>query len=242
MRIRERTLTPMDPAEERPSCCFDEWADANAKRARKAETVAPVTKALLAELEAAGLAGRTVLDVGCGAGDLALATLSHGAARAHGVDLGRGAIARAEELAQERGLADRASFEVGDGATAPLDPADVVVLNRVVCCYPDARGLLDHTLAVTGSVYAFTAPVDRGMAGALNHLQTAVWNRWYALRSKRYAGFRTFVHDVDAIDARVRAAGFAPRIRTRRRFVWELAVYARSSYEDAGGRAYSSTS
>jgi hypothetical protein len=36
-----------------------------------------------------------------------------------------------------------------------------------------------------------------------------------------------FVHDIRAIDARVRAAGFRPLRREHRRFAWDLAVYAR---------------
>jgi hypothetical protein len=49
----------------------------------------------------------------------------------------------------------------------------------------------------------------------------------YRLREKRYRGFRTFVHDVRAMDERVREAGFRPVRRERRRLVWDLAVYAR---------------
>jgi len=109
----------------------------------------------------------------------------------------------------------------------PLRPADVVVLNRVVCCYPDATGLLDNALPAAGSIVAISAPVDRGAAGALNRAVTAVWNRWYGLRSAKYGGFRTFVHDLDAIEARVRAAGFTRLHRSRRRVVWEVAVYQR---------------
>ena len=213
--------------EQRPSCCFDEWAEANAKRARTKETVAGVTAYVLSGLEEAGLEGRTVLDVGCGVGDLALAALAHGATRAHGMDLGAGAIEQARALARERGLQDRASFEVADGAVAQLPPSDVVVLNRVVCCYPNADGLLDNALGAAGSVFAFTAPVDRGLTGLFNRILVRTSNAWFAIRKAKFRGFRTFVHDVDAIDARVRAAGFAPLKRRRQRVVWDLAVYTR---------------
>jgi membrane-associated phospholipid phosphatase/SAM-dependent methyltransferase len=220
-----RMSAPMD--EERPSCCFDDWASTNAKRARTKETVAGVTGYLLVGLEDAGLEGRSVLDVGCGVGDLALAALAHGAARATGIDLGEGAIEQARALARERGLAERASFEAGDAATAELPVSDVVVLNRVVCCYPSADRLLDNSLGAARSVFAFTAPVDRGFAGLFNRVLVKVSNAWYGLRDARFRGFRTFVHDVDAIDARIRAAGFTPVRRERRRVVWDLAVYTR---------------
>lgn len=213
--------------EERPTCCFDDWASANAKRARTKETVAGVTGYLLAGLQEAGLEGRTVLDVGCGVGDLALAALAHGARRASGMDLGQGAIEQARVLARERGLQDLATFEVGDGAKVQLLPSDVVVLNRVVCCYPNADPLMENTLGAARSVFAFTAPVDRGFAGLFNRVLVKTSNAWYAIRKAKFRGFRTFVHDVGAIDQRVRAAGFVPVLRERRRVVWELAVYAR---------------
>jgi magnesium-protoporphyrin O-methyltransferase len=217
----------VDPDAERPNCCFDEWASSNAKRARQHEVAAPLTRALLDELQDTGFADRSVLDVGCGTGDLALAMIGRGASGARGIDLGRGAIEAARGLAAERGLTDRAAFEVGDASTAPLPQADVVVLHRVVCCYPDASGLLANTLASARAVYAFTAPVDRGVMGWLNRGLVAISNRWYSLRASRYRGFRTYVHALDEIDATVRAAGFTPRRRTRRRAVWELAVYTR---------------
>jgi SAM-dependent methyltransferase len=218
----------MDEPEPPGGCCFDEWAADNAKRARSRETVAPITTAILEAIEAEGLEGRTVLDVGCGTGDLALASLAHGASYAHGCDLGAGAIEHARALARDRGLVDRAAFEVADGSVAPLPPTDVVILNRVICCYPDARALLDNTLGVAGSLYAVSAPVDRGLPAIYNRIYVAVSNAWYALRPSRFGGLRVFVHDLAVVDGRIRAAGFDPVARGRRRFIWEFAVYARA--------------
>jgi magnesium-protoporphyrin O-methyltransferase len=209
-------------------CCFDEWAAHNAKRARSKETVAPITTAMLAALDQAGLEGSTILDVGCGTGDLALAALAHGASRAYGFDLGTGSIEHARALATERGLADRSVFEVADGSVATLPRADVVVLNRVICCYPDARALLDNTVGAADRIYALSAPADRGLPGIVNRIFFGISNGWYALRRSKFRGFRVFVHDLETVDARIRAAGFAPITRERRRFVWRFVVYVRS--------------
>jgi magnesium-protoporphyrin O-methyltransferase len=219
--------------EDDPGCCFDDWARANARRARSKETVARVTTRLLAALDRVGLDGRTVLDVGCGAGDLTLAAITHGADRATGVDLGAGAIGEARQLASARGLADRARFEVADGSADPLPPADVVVLHRVLCCFPDAGRLLGNTLRVSGHVFAFTAPADRGPVGALNRGLVALANRWYRLRRRRFRGYRSFVHDLDVADEIIRSAGFEPAQRARTGLIWDLRVYVRPGSSDA---------
>jgi SAM-dependent methyltransferase len=213
--------------EEEGDCCFDDWVDHWSKRSKKRRTVAGVTAPLLRGLEEAGIRDRTVLDVGCGIGDLAIEAVRRGAARAFGFELSAKAVDEARRLATERGVADRTSFEVGDGAEIRLPKADVVVLNRVFCCYRDADALLENSLSAAGSVYAFTTPPSKGLGGAFVKLQSRFWNVWYRLRDRKFQGFRVFVHDVDRIDARVQAAGFLPIRREARRFVWHLAVYAR---------------
>jgi magnesium-protoporphyrin O-methyltransferase len=208
-------------------CCFDDWVGHWDQRSRKQRTVAGVTAPLLEALEEAGLRDRTVLDLGCGIGDLSIEAVRAGAAGARGYDLSTKAIGAARRLAAERGVADRASFEVGDGAKVDLPSADVVVLNRVFCCYPDVENLLSRSLAAAGSVYAFTIPRSTGLAGRIARAQTALANWWYRMRSSKFGDFRVFVHDIGRIDERVRAAGFAPVRREHRRIAWDLAVYTR---------------
>jgi SAM-dependent methyltransferase len=216
----------MDPDQTRASCCFDDWASANAKRALRRETVAGVTHRLVPALEPF-VEGRTVLDVGCGVGDLLLTLLARGASRGSGIDMGTGGIADAQRLAATRGLGDRASFTVGDAADTPLAPADIVVLNRVLCCYPQVGDLVARTSEAAGSVYAYTAPEDRGVAAVFNRASVACSNAWYRVRDRKYGGFRVFVHDLDAVDERIRAAGFE-RIRSERiRGAWRLALFLR---------------
>ena len=217
----------MDPAEQPPACCFDEWAAHNAKRARKQGMAAPITRHLLAALDGIGLKGRTFLDLGCGTGDLALAALARGAASADGIDLGRGAIEAARSLGDERGLADRVTFAVGNGAVEPLSRHDVVALNRVLCCYPSVDQLLANSLGAAGDVYAYTAPIHTGLLGRFNRISIAIGNAWYRLRDRKFQGFRAFVHDLDAVDRTIAEAGFRKAHGAHRR-VWQLAIFTRT--------------
>lgn len=208
-------------------CCFDDWAGSWSKRAKRKRTVAGVTGPLLDGLEEAGIAGRSMLDVGAGIGDLSIEAIRRGAAAAHCMELSTRAVEEGRALAADRGVSERVTFETANGAEADLPAADVVVLNRVFCCYPDIDGLVANSLGAARSVYAFSMPVSSGFIGFFNRFETALSNVGYRLREGTYHGFRVFVHDVGAIDRRVRDAGFEPVRVQRRRFGWHLAVYRR---------------
>ncbi|HEX6332537.1 MAG TPA: methyltransferase domain-containing protein, partial [Actinomycetota bacterium] len=188
-----------------------------------------VTRPLIDAVEARGIRARTVLDLGCGVGDLALELVDRGAASGRGFDLSPRSIEAARALAAERGLADRVTFDVGDASKADLPPADVVLLNRAICCYPDVEGLLERSLGAARSVYAFTIPRSSGLVGTMARLQARLGNWWTRRRPAKFGDFQAFVHDVDAVDARVREAGFTPVHAQHLWFAWLLRVYERAA-------------
>lgn len=104
--------------------------------------------------------GATVLDVGGGNGTLGLELLKAGAERDVTVELSSSYDRTAAELAREAGFEDRVERRVVDFAEAAeqLPEADVVVMHRVVCCYPDGEGLVDAAAARAGRLLAFTFP------------------------------------------------------------------------------------
>lgn len=189
------------------------------------EPVGPeATDMLFGWLRDAGLAGSTLMDVGCGSGEFLVRALEAGATRATGADLSSEAIALASELVEEAGLTDRADLWVGDAAVEPLDPHDVVVLDKVICCYPDADALIDRSTAAANRLYAFALPESRGFWGLIAR------TRWFVfglLERLQGDSLKRFVHDRAEVEARVLAAGFQP-IRTGRQFVWFVGVYARN--------------
>ena len=215
-----------EPEPER--CCFDDWVDSWTTKATKKPTAAKVTASLLDAITEAGVTDRTVLDVGCGIGDLAIEVVTRGAASGTGYDLSAKAIEEARKLAAARGVGDRMRFEVGDGAKLELPAADIVVINRVVCCYPDTENLLEHTLGAARKRLRDDGPGlerrDRLAQPAVEHARE---RRATGCVRKKYGGFRTFIHDLDRIDERIRAAGFRRVRHEQRRVVWDLAVYTR---------------
>ena len=86
-----------------------------------------------------GVEGRTVLEVGGGIGAIQIELLKAGAARAVSIELTPTYEKEAAALLREAGLAERVDRRLLDFATAgtAVESADIVILNRVLCCYPD---------------------------------------------------------------------------------------------------------
>ena len=86
-----------------------------------------------------GVDGRTVLEVGGGIGAIQIELLKAGAARAISVELTPTYEDEAGALLREAGLEERVERRILDFASggAAVEGADIVILNRVICCYPD---------------------------------------------------------------------------------------------------------
>jgi len=93
---------------------------------------------------AEGVAGASVLDIGGGVGVLHHELLQVGAASATGVDGSAAYIDAAMEEAQMQGHAGRVGYHHGDfvAVAKDIEPAEVVTLDKVICCYHDVEGLV----------------------------------------------------------------------------------------------------
>ena len=80
-----------------------------------------------------------MLEVGGGIGAIQIELLKAGASRAVSVELTPTYEDVAADLLRENGLADRVERTVMDFAETAgrVSSADIVILNRVICCYPD---------------------------------------------------------------------------------------------------------
>lgn len=165
----------------------------------------------------------TVLELGCGSGALTVALLEQGAVAATGIDLSPESVATARRRAEEARVADRASFEVGDGAAARLAPHDWVILDRVICCYAHVDQLFGSALAAARTRIAFTVPESRGWRGLVSRLIILAENITRPLRAVSCPGY---VHDVTRLEARLAAAGFA-NLHSGRVGRWHVAVWDR---------------
>jgi hypothetical protein len=159
--------------------------------------------------------GASVLEVGGGIGALQLELLEAGAARATNVELSAGYEDAAAELFGERDVDRR----VGDFVAEETEPHDVVVMHRVVCCYPNVDALVGKGAANARQRLLLTYPRERWFI----RVGLRAVNAFLLLRR---CGFRTYVHSV----ARIDAAADGHDLRLERRVthaLWESAAYVR---------------
>src|SRR5829696_2296983 len=99
---------------------------------------------MVAFLESKGIDDATILEISGGVGEIEVELLKRGALRATNLELSAAYDAEAHALLAEAGLVGRTERRLHDVAAHPdgVHPADVVVLHRVVCCYPDYERLL----------------------------------------------------------------------------------------------------
>ena len=111
-------------------------------------------------LDRRGLVGKTVLEVGGGVGEIQLELVKRGAPTALNLELSPSYEDEAERLIRESGLGGRMHRRPLDIAADPagVEPADVLVLHRVVCCYPDYERLLGAAADAAREALVFSHP------------------------------------------------------------------------------------
>ena len=98
----------------------------------------PMASSMVDYLLSTGIDGTTILEVGGGVSAVQIELLKAGAASSLNIELSSGYDEAAQALAEEEGLEDRMARRIGDFVELQhdLEPMDIVVMNRVVCCYP----------------------------------------------------------------------------------------------------------
>jgi magnesium-protoporphyrin O-methyltransferase len=176
---------------------------------------------LMEAVVARGVEGAELLEVGGGVGGLHVELLKRGAARAVNVDIASGYLAAAQNVAQQLGLRDRVDYQRADFAreAEAVPSADITLLHRVVCCYPDMPTLITAAAQHTRRTLALSFP--RG--AWYMHLARYVMN--FGMWLSR-SGFRFYVHSPLAIRRTAEAAGLRV-VAQRTSWPWQMLILER---------------
>ena len=222
---RRECDTPEVPERSGDCCSVNTFstreAEADLRRYRRMG-VEGATKALVDAIRAQGIEGASLLDVGGGIGAIQLELLAAGLASSSSVDASAAYVEVARSEAARRGYADRTRHvlgrlgDVGD----TVAPADIVTLDKVVCCDPDVDALLGEVAAHARRMIGLVVPRVTWWNRVAARLYT-LWGR--VVRDPT----RWYLYDTDRIDGLLRAAGFARRDVTQT-FIWRVALYLRA--------------
>lgn len=181
------------------------------------------TRYLLDFIRKTGVKGLTLLDIGGGIGAIQHELFKDGVQSAVDVDASSAYIAAAREEAVRQGYADHVTYLHGNfvDLAAQVERADIVTLDRVICCYPDMKALVGLSSARAGKLYGLIYPQDNILMRLGRYgLNFFMWLQ----RSK----FRFFVHPSAEVDSIVHASGLQRRYHRNVGLVWQVVVYARS--------------
>lgn len=200
---------------------FDEESVRRERKFYQRDGADTTTQWLIDAIKARGVEGLSLLDVGGGLGAIQHQLLAGGLDHATHVDASSAYLEGARREAEARGLEAQIDWHFGDFVEiAPdLEAADIVTLDKVVCCYDDMDALVSSS-----------AQLSKGSLGLV--LPRDVW--WLRLGFRVFnflqrlfgQSFQAFVHPVDKVEAILEEHGLH-KLFQRRSFIWQVALYGK---------------
>jgi magnesium-protoporphyrin O-methyltransferase len=179
------------------------------------------TQVLLDALKDEDVQGMSLLDIGGGVGVVQLELLKADVKTATSVEASNSYTSAAREEAERQGYSDHIRYEFGNfvDLAEGIPKADIVTLDRVICCYKDIKALVGLSAARASKLYGVVYPRDYWLEKA----RAAIENIFHWLRGEQY---RVYVHSSTTVDALIRGAGLNRR-SYRQTSSWQIVVYGR---------------
>lgn len=165
----------------------------------------------------------TLLDIGSGIGDIQHALLGEGVKESYNCEASSAFIDACKQEAERQGNANRITHIKGDfvDIADSIPAADIVTLDRVICCYHDMPDLVNKSLAKARQLYAIVIPIDKWWV--------KLWtSMFYNLRFLFQRNpFRVFVHSTEAVETLIINNGFRS-IFSQVKGTWQISVYEKT--------------
>ena len=199
---------------------FDEKTAGRQLRQYRKKGPPKSTRILIDALKSQGVDGMTLLDIGGGVGAIQHELLNSGVSSVTDADASTAYIQAARDEAERRGRAGQVRFYHGDFVelAADIEPADIVTLDRVLCCYPNMPAMVKLSSARARKYYGIVYPRDTWLI----KLGLALANLVIRLR---HSPFRVFLHPSREVDEIVRDNGLK-QIFFDKTGLWQVVVYA----------------
>lgn len=187
----------------------------------RSEGPARTTRMLVDAIKILGVAGLSLLDIGGGVGAVQHSLLEAGVKKVTDVDASSAYLSAAIEEAKRRGYTDATSFRHGNFVELAenIAPADIVTLDRVICCYNDMENLVGLSAARAGKIYGVVFPRDTWYI----KIGLALTNFFLRLQGNPFRGFSHPTREVEAI---IQNQGLKRRFYNQT-LLWQVVVYTR---------------
>jgi len=180
------------------------------------------TRVLVEAIIAAGCEDLTLLDIGGGIGAIQHELFKAGIRSAINFEASTAYIEACEEEGERLGHAKKTKHLHGDFTHLDdrVPDADIVTLERVICCYPDMPGLVNPSCEKVGKYLGLVYPLETWWVKLSMDL---FYNLRFILTSNP---FRVYMHTTEEVDSLVKGHGFK-QLFYRVVESWQVVLYER---------------
>ena len=163
-----------------------------------------VTAKIISQLKNQDIKGKSMIDIGGGVSALQWWFLENGGNRTIDIDASSGYLKQAKDHAKSKGWESSTNFLLGDcvDVYTQIEPADYITLDKVVCCYPNYKEIVESTCDKATQTVSLSYPMDGFIAMVIRKTGDI-------LMSFRDNPFRPFIHSVKDIRTVFKQKGYS---------------------------------
>lgn len=200
---------------------FDKHRVANRVNQYNSKGISKETKILVDSLKSIGIDGYSLLDIGCGIGSIGIELLKSGLATVENIEASSSYLESAKTESKKRNFSDKTYFTYGNFVeiAESVSAADIVTLDKVICCYDELEPLVKLSCAKTVKHYGVIYPRDSWWAKAAIGFENL-------MRKIKGNTFRVFVYPSEKVDRLIKEQGLR-RVFYKAMMVWQIVIYSR---------------
>lgn len=181
-----------------------------------------ITSKIIRQLSDHDMEGRSLIDVGGGVGALQWWFLQNSGKETTAIDASTAYLKQAEEHATKNNWMAKTRFIFGDYTQvhSQAGRADYITLDKMVCCYPDYKEIIEISCQQAKAYIALSYPIDGFISKSINFIGSF-------LAKLRGNSFRPYIHPVKGIREVFEQQGFQ-RVSYTMSFPWHVETYRRS--------------